>query len=126
MKRIFIAILLLAFVIAGCIYNFYAVGRAVADITGPLQQAEQAVENGDLSAALEQTKQAHATFSQRETALQCTVNERLLDTVRIAFVGAEAGAAAGDEAEFRTSLSALKQSLEDCSRAEQLTLGNLL
>lgn len=125
MKRLWTALLLLACIVAGGIYNLRAVSRTVDSIVTPLEQATVAAQADDLSSAGQLTAQAQQIYQRKERYLSAVLSEKLLDEVRLGFARATEGARAGDSVQLTTELAGLRQAVADLLRAESIGCGNI-
>ena len=125
MKRLWTALLLLACIVAGGIYNLRAVSRTVDSIVTPLEQATAAAQSNDLTSAGQLTAQAQQTYLDKEHYLSAVLSEKLLDEVRLSFARATEGARAGDSVQLATELAGLRQAVADLLRAESIGCGNI-
>lgn len=108
MKRIWTAAVLLILVLSGCLYNRYAVSRAIALVSAPLTQA---VRCDDLTQAQGYLAAAQAQYSRQERYLCAVMNRQLLDPVRAGLARSQAAAQRGDAAEMQVSLAELQQAV---------------
>lgn len=108
MKRIWTAAVLLILVLSGCLYNRYAVSRAIALVSAPLTQA---VRCDDLTQAQGYLAAAQAQYSKQEPYLSAVMHRQLLDTVRVGFARSQAAVQLGDATEIHVSLAELQQAV---------------
>lgn len=125
MKRFWTAIVLLVCVLAGGLYNLYAVSRTVNHLSATFTQAEYAAQSDDLTAAGQLTAQAQSDYKRCEPYLSAVISEKLLDEVRLGFARTAAGAQTGDSAQFLLELAGLRQAVDDLLRSEVIDLKNI-
>lgn len=125
MKRLCTALVLLACIAAGGIYNLRVISRTVDSITIPLEQATSAAQENDLVSAGHLTAQAQQIYRQQEAYLSAVISEKLLDEVRLGFARAAEGVCAGDNIQLAMELAGLRQAVDDLMRAESVKCGNI-
>lgn len=124
MKRFYAAIILLAAVALGGLFNLYMISDTVDSLNSTLSQAQE-LSQKNLSAAIALTEQAQQKYQRREPYLSAVVSEKLLDAIRLGFARTQASISLRDRTEFTLELSALRQAIDDLLRSEAIGLKNL-
>lgn len=85
MKRLYIALGLLALMAALCTVHTVHLGRFTSQLTAQLTQAQELVERGDWAGAARLTRQAKETWMDHEGYLHTTLRHTDIDAILVSF-----------------------------------------
>ena len=125
MKRLWIALILLAAILAGTLLHARALRSFTGEVTGLLDLAQAAAGAGRWTDAAALTDRAEKLWSERETALHILLRHADTDAILVDFREAGALLAAEDAGNYTAAVARLTARLELLCQAERLTAGNL-
>ena len=125
MKRLWIALILLAAILAGTLLHARALRSFTGEVTGLLDLAQAAAGAGRWTDAAALTGRAEKLWSERETALHILLRHGDTDAIAINFRETRALLEGEDYGTFAAATAQLTAQLELLSQAEELTVENL-
>ncbi len=128
MKRLYIALGLVALLAVLCTVHTVYLGRLTADLSGLLAQAQEQVERGDWAAADRLTRQSKEIWVEHEGYLHTTLRHTDIDAILVSFDEALAFLRAGERqsAEYAAVNARLITQIGLLLESELPTLTNLL
>lgn len=126
MKRLYIALAILAIIFATTLYNAHFLNRFTTDVTQFLSEAEKKVAAGDWAAARELTDEARAVWENHTLYLHILLRHNDTDDVFIGFQEISRLLSTGEEAEYRSVNARLMAEVSLLYEAEQFSLKNVL
>ena len=125
MKRLWIALILLAAILAGTLLHARALRSFTGEVTGLLDLAQAAAGADRWTDAAALTGRAEKLWSERETALHILLRHGDTDAIAINFRETRALLEWEDYGAFAAAAAQLTAQLELLSQAEELTVENL-
>ena len=125
MKRLWVALILLAGLFAGALLHVRALEGFTGEVTGLLDLARTAAEAERWEDAAALTRRAEELWTGREGALHIFLRHADTDAIRLDFREAGALLAAEDAGGYTAAAARLTARLELLCQAERLTAGNL-
>ncbi len=128
MKRLYIALGLVALLAVLCTVHTVYLGRLTADLSGLLAQAQEQVERGDWAGADRLTRQSKEIWVEHEGYLHTTLRHTDIDAILVSFDEALAFLRAGERqsAEYAAVNARLITQIGLLLESELPTLTNLL
>lgn len=128
MKRLYIALGLVALLAVLCTVHTVYLGRLTADLSGLLAQAQEQVERGDWAGADRLTRQSKEIWEEHEGYLHTTLRHTDIDAILVSFDEALAFLRAGERqsAEYAAVNARLITQIGLLLESELPTLTNLL
>ena len=128
MKRLYIALGLVALLAVLCTVHTVYLGQLTADLSGLLAQAQEQVERGDWEAADRLTRQSKEIWEEHEGYLHTTLRHTDIDAILVSFDEALAFLRAGERqsAEYAAVNARLITQIGLLLESELPTLTNLL
>lgn len=128
MKRLYIALGLVALLAVLCTVHTIYLGRLTTDLSGLLAQAQEQVERGDWEAADRLTRQSKEIWEEHEGYLHTTLRHADIDAILVSFDEALAFLRAGERqsAEYAAVNARLITQIGLLLESELPTLTNLL
>lgn len=128
MKRLYIALGLVALLAVLCTVHTVYLGRLTADLSGLLAQAQEQVERGDWEGADRLTRQSKEIWEEHEGYLHTTLRHTDIDAILVSFDEALAFLRAGERqsAEYAAVNARLITQIGLLLESELPTLTNLL
>ena len=128
MKRLYIALGLVALLAVLCTVHTVYLGRLTADLSGLLAQAQEQVERGDWAGADRLTRQSKEIWVEHEGYLHTTLRHADIDAILVSFDEALAFLRAGERqsAEYAAVNARLITQIGLLLESELPTLTNLL
>ena len=128
MKRLYIALGLVALLAVLCTVHTVYLGRLTAELSGLLAQAQEQVERGDWEAADRLTRQSKEIWEEHEGYLHTTLRHTDIDVILVSFDEALAFLRAGERqsAEYAAVNARLITQIGLLLESELPTLTNLL
>ncbi len=128
MKRLYIALGLVALLAVMCTVHTVYLGRLTADLSGLLAQAQEQVERGDWAGADRLTRQSKEIWVEHEGYLHTTLRHTDIDAILVSFDEALAFLRAGERqsAEYAAVNARLITQIGLLLESELPTLTNLL
>ncbi len=128
MKRLYIALGLVALLAVLCTVHTVYLGRLTAELSGLLAQAQEQVERGDWEAADRLTRQSKEIWEEHEGYLHTTLRHADIDAILVSFDEALAFLRAGERqsAEYAAVNARLITQIGLLLESELPTLTNLL
>lgn len=128
MKRLYIALGLVALLAVLCTVHTVYLGQLTADLSGLLAQAQEQVERGDWEAADRLTRQSKEIWVEHEGYLHTTLRHTDIDAILVSFDEALAFLRAGERqsAEYAAVNARLITQIGLLLESELPTLTNLL
>ena len=125
MKRLWVALLLLAALFAGAMLHARALERFTGEVSALLDLAGRAAEAGRWEDAAALTRRAEGLWTGREGVLHILLRHADTDAILVDFREAGALLAAEDAGGYTAAVARLTARLELLCQAERLTAGNL-
>lgn len=128
MKRLYIALGLVALLAVLCTVHTVYLGRLTAELSGLLAQAQEQVERGDWAGADRLTRQSKEIWEEHEGYLHTTLRHTDIDAILVSFDEALAFLRAGERqsAEYAAVNARLITQIGLLLESELPTLTNLL
>ena len=128
MKRLYIALGLVALLAVLCTVHTVYLGQLTADLSGLLAQAQEQVERGDWAGADRLTRQSKEIWEEHEGYLHTTLRHADIDAILVSFDEALAFLRAGERqsAEYAAVNARLITQIGLLLESELPTLTNLL
>ena len=128
MKRLYIALGLVALLAVLCTVHTVYLGQLTADLSGLLAQAQEQVERGDWAGADRLTRQSKEIWEEHEGYLHTTLRHTDIDAILVSFDEALAFLRAGERqsAEYAAVNARLITQIGLLLESELPTLTNLL
>ncbi len=128
MKRLYIALGLVALLAVLCTVHTVYLGRLTAELSGLLAQAQEQVERGDWAGADRLTRQSKEIWEEHEGYLHTTLRHADIDAILVSFDEALAFLRAGERqsAEYAAVNARLITQIGLLLESELPTLTNLL
>ena len=125
MKRLWVALLLLAALFAGAMLHARALEGFTGEVSALLDLAGRAAEAGRWEDAAALTRRAEGLWAGRETALRVLLRHADTDAIRLELRELTALLKGEDAPSFSAACARLTARLELLCQVEQLTAGNL-
>lgn len=125
MKRLWIALILLAAILAGTLLHARALRAFTGEVTSLLDLAQTAAAAGRWGDAADLTRRAEDLWTGRETALHILLRHGDTDAIGINFRELPALLEGEDYGTYAAAVAQLAAQLELLSQAEELTVENL-
>ena len=122
MKYLFLGLLLLAVLLAFCLWLGTDVSRRLGAVIAPVEQAVRKAETGNLSAARERVAAAGRIWSKHREALAASMDHNAVDAVSLSFAALSEAADEDVLPQCRTLLLVL----QNLRQSDHLTVENLL
>ena len=126
MKRVWIALAILAAILGVTLGHSFYLSDFIRDLTDILETAEAQAEAGDWNAASELTQTARKKWEARDCYLHITLRHDENDTIYTGFREVSEFLECQEHGEYSAANARLIAQLELLSEAEQLTLKNVL
>ena len=122
MKYLFVGLLLLALLLAFCLWSGSALARKLNLVIGPMQQAVSKAEQGQTAAARERVVAARRIWQQHSKTLAASLDHSALDAITLAFAALQDAPNQDLLPQCRTLLLLL----QNLKESDSLTIQNLL
>ncbi len=126
MKRVWIALAILASILAATLCHSVYLGHFTRDLTALLETAEAEAEAGNWDSALDLTQTARDKWDARDSYLHITLRHDVTDGIYTGFREVAELLHCQEQGEYSAANARLIAGLELLSEAEQLTLQNVL
>lgn len=126
MKKGWLAIGLLAGMVALSLWHVSALGRLTADLGGRLEQAEALAERGDWDRAVQMTQEASKEWDGRAFYLHVTLDHKTADDIAVGFAETLEFLEWQETGEYSAANARLMEQLRLLGEVERPNLENLL
>ena len=126
MKRLWIAIGIMALVFCATLYNAHYLDSFTHQLTGLLAQAEERAEEGDWDGAKDLTGDAYQIWEGNSSYLHILLRHQDTDQVQVSFREVWEFLSREEDGEYSAANARLMAQIELIYEAEQLTLKNVL
>lgn len=126
MKRLWIALLLLALILACTLWNISYLGRFTEQVTGVLTEAQAKAETGDWPGAASLTDQAFSLWESREPYLHITLFHSDTDEIYVGFREVMEYIGTQEDGDYAAANAKLIAKLSLLYKMDQLNLENVL
>ncbi len=126
MKRLYIALAILAVVFGGTLYNAYYLNTFTSDLSALLERAEARAESGDWNASHKLTEQAYDFWKNNTLYLHVFLRHNNTDDVEMGFHEVQEFINMEERGEYSAANARLVTQIGLLYEAEQLSLKNIL
>lgn len=126
MKRLYAALVLLAVITGGSIFQTWHITRTISALQQPLSELSDCIDREDFETVCMLLERSHTSYLKEEGLLSAFVNEKLLDEVRIGYARTQAVAQTDQKDQLYLELAALQQALDDVLRSEIISWKNII
>ena len=126
MKRLYAALILLAVITGGSIFQTWHITHTISELQQPLSELSDCIDREDFETACMLLERSHTSYLEEEGLLSAFVNEKLLDEVRIGYARTQAVAQTDQKDQLYLELAALQQALDDVRRSEIISWKNII